>query len=1140
MQNNQFALLKNRRFLPLFVTQFLGAFHDNLFKNAFVVLLLYGAATNAEHDPKILTSIASGVFILPFILFSAVGGQMADRIAKDKVIRVIKLIEIGIAALGAVSLLSGSVTLCFITLFALGTHSAFFGPSKYSILPQHLKDDELIGGNAVLNTGTFLAILTGTVAGTSLMGLSAGTSIVSALLFVCAITGWLSSRSIPPAPPKAHDKPASLNPVRETLDVMRYTLTLPDGVTRAVFGVAWFYFMGGMFVAQMPNFVHDTLHADQQVLSLLLATFSIGMAIGGLLNNRLLRGRIEAVYVPLAVLGISAFAMDLCFATKGIVDNGTTIGALEFLSQIHNWRIVFDIVMISLCGGLFVVPLDAIVQHRTKEDHRARVQAGNAVLSSLFIAASSMLCAWMIGIGIDVRTMFMLFAAANACVALLTCALLPDYLFKSMLQGLFRVIYKVEVRGLENISKAGPRAVIVANHVSLLDPPLLAAFLPGKPMFAVNSYVAEWWWVKPFLKLIDAFPLDPGNPYSMKTLIRKVEEDRQVVIFPEGRLTETGSLMKVYEGPGMIADKADAAIVPVRLDGVQYTGFARLKGKVPRKRFPKIVITILEPRKFQVDEALKGRERRSAAGRQLHDVMETMMFETGDRHQTLFSALLKARSVQGSKALIAEDVERKPMRFGRLITASLALARPLSGMTKKGEAVGLLMPNALGTLATFFALQSCGRVTAMLNFSAGAQALASACRTAQVNTIVTSRRFITIGRLDDVIAALSAQAKVVYLEDIRKDITTFDRLRALFTSPGGFHNGFRIDPNDPAVILFTSGSEGEPKGVVLSHANLMANIQQLSSRIDFNRQDIVFNCLPMFHAFGLTGGTLLPVLSGVRTFLYPSPLHYRIVPEMVYSSNATIMFGTDTFLQGYARMANTYDFYRMRYIFAGAEKVKDETRRLYMERFSTQILEGYGATEAGPVIAVNSAMHRKAGTVGRFLPGLEYRIEKVEGITEGERLFVRGPNVMLGYYMPDRPGVLKPLAEGWHDTGDIVAIDDNGFVTIKGRAKRFAKIAGEMVSLGQVEALAQSVWPVARHAAVVVPDARKGEQIVLITTEEAAQKSMLSEYASRNGIPALNVPGTVIYIKDMPILGSGKVDYGRVKDMAIKDVRVSI
>ncbi len=1135
MKPNQFLLLKSRRFLPLFVTQFLGAFHDNLFKNAMVVLLLYGAANAEDGNAKIYTTLAAGLFILPFVLFSAMGGQLADKYPKERVIRVIKLVEIGIAGLGTAALLSQSVALLFVTLFALGTHSAFFGPSKYSILPQHLAENELIGGNALLNTGTFLAILLGTIAGTTLITLPFGHGIVGAGLFLCALCGWMASRKIPPTRAGAPETRIDFNPFTETASILRYTFGRPHGTVMAVMGIAWFYFMGGMFMAQMPNFVHDTLNANEHVLAFFMVLFSIGVAAGGLFNNKLLRGRIEAVYVPLAVLGITAFAIDLSFAGRGFarMEEATTLGA--FLSAPANWRIVFDIAMIAVCGGLFVVPLNALIQHRTPEDHRARVMAGNAIVNSVFVAVSSALSAALIAAGFATEDLFLTFGIVNAFVAIYVCGLLPDYLFKSALQVLFKILYKVEIKGLENIEKAGPRAVIVGNHVSLLDPPLLAAFLPGRPMFAVNSFVAEWGWVKPFLRLVDAFPLDPANPFSMKGLIRKVEENRHVVIFPEGRLTETGSLMKIYDGPGLVADRAQAVILPIRLDGVQHTPFARLKGKVPLKSFPKITITILEPRTFRIDPGLKGRARRAAAGKQLAGLMEEMMFLTGDRNQTLFQALLRARHVNGDKAIIAEDVARKPMPFKNLIRGSLALGRKIAGFTEKGEHVGLMLPNSLGALTAFFALQAFGRVPAMLNFSTGAHAMLSACRTAQVKTILTSRRFIDLSRLGDAVAQLEQQTRIVYLEDLKNQIGLLDKIRLMLTSPEALHRRQRVGPGAPAAVLFTSGSEGEPKGVVLSHANIMTNIVQLTARIDFNRQDVVFNCLPMFHSFGLTGGTLLPVLSGVRTFLYPSPLHYRIVPEMVYSASATIMFGTDTFLQGYARMADPYDFYKMRYIFAGAERVKPETRQLYLSKFGVPVLEGYGATETSPVIAVNAVMHRKEGTVGRLLPGIEIGLEPVPGVPEGGRLYVRGPNVMLGYYKADAPGVLQPPLEGWHDTGDIVSVDTEGYVTILGRAKRFAKIAGEMVSLALSEAIAQSVWPEAQHAVVALPDPRKGEQVVLVTTQTNATREPLSAFAADHGMTPLAVPAVIVAADAIPLLATGKTDYPAVKAMLEKD-----
>lgn len=1135
MRHSQFVLLKDRRFAPLFVTQFLGAFNDNLFKNALAVLLLYGVGMNAQADPKLLVTLAAGLFILPFVLFSGIGGQLADKYPKERVIRIVKLAELGIAAVASLALFTGSVVLCFTALFALGTQSAFFGPSKYSILPQHLARDELIGGNALLNTGTFLAILTGTIAGTALAALPGGKAVISLGLFLCAAVGYLASRLIPAAPPKDPGLTLNFNPLTETLDILRGAFGRDRAVVRAILGVGWFYFLGGVFMAQMPNYTREALGADQYVLALFLTVFSVGVAAGGLLNNRLLKGRVEALYVPLAALAITIFSIDL-YAASGAFTGaaaGDPASPAAFFARPAAWRVVMDIAAIAAGGGLFVVPLNAIIQVRTPDHHRARVMAGSAIVNALFVVASSVISAVLIGAGWEIRDLFFAFALANAAVAVLICALLPDYLLKSAMQALFRLLYKVEVRGLENLEKAGPRAVIVGNHVSLLDPPILAAFLPGRPMFAVNSFVAQWWWVRPFLRLVDAFPLDPANPYSMKSLIRKVEENRHVVIFPEGRLTETGALMKIYDGPGMVADKAGATIVPVRLDGVQYTPFARLKGKVRLRRLPKITVTILEPRRLDIDPALRGRARRAAAGLHLYDVMEEMMFLTAHGNRTLFSALLDSRALAGSSAILAEDVERRPLSAANLVRASLVLGRALSAFTRDRENVGLMLPNSTGALAAFFALQAFGRVPAMLNFSAGAQAVLSACETAQVRTVLTSRRFVELARLTPMIDEIAKGARIVYLEDIKKDIGLRGFLYGL-TAPcaaGTIHARKEVDPGDPAVILFTSGSEGSPKGVVLSHENLLANIAQLSARVDFNRRDIVFNCLPMFHSFGLTGGTLLPVLSGVKTFLYPSPLHYRIVPEMVYAANATIMFGTDTFLNGYARMADPYDFYRMRYIFAGAEKVRPETRRLYMDRFGVRILEGYGATETAPVIAVNAPMHNREGTVGRFLPGLTCRLEEVPGVEEGGRLYVRGPNVMLGYYTADAPGVLKPPAEGWHDTGDIVSVSPDGYVTIMGRAKRFAKIAGEMVSLAAVESMAASLWPDAPCAALAFPDPRKGEQIVLATTAPGADRAALSSYAAQNGVTALAVPATVLVLEKMPVLASGKTDYQTLKTL---------
>jgi len=615
-----------------------------------------------------------------------------------------------------------------------------------------------------------------------------------------------------------------------------------------------------------------------------------------------------------------------------------------------------------------------------------------------------------------------------------------------------------------------------------------------------------------------------------------------LVIFPEGRITVTGALMKVFDGPGMVADKADAPIIPIRLDGPQYSPFSHMRGKLRLRWFPKVTITVLPPRTFHVEGEMSARARRAIAGRRLYDEMSAMVFATSKTERTLFDALTEARFIHGGKAKVLEDVKRVPLTYDRLLVGTQLLGKRLAAQTAPGEIVGLLLPNVNGAVVGFFGLQAFGRVPAMLNFTVGLANMRSACATAKIATIVTARAFVDQAKLGDIVAALEGDGlRVAYLEDLAADIGAVEKLWALATVGrcAARHAKLALSPDAPAVVLFTSGSEGVPKGVVLSHRNLLANLAQLSARIDFNASDVVLNALPVFHSFGLTGGTLLPLLNGIRTVMYPSPLHYRIVPALAYDANATIMFGTDTFLSGYARMAHGYDFYSLRYIFAGAEKVRAETRQIYAEKFGLRIMEGYGATECAPVIAVNTPMHFQAGTVGRLLPGIEARLEPVPGIEEGARLYVRGPNVMAGYLLASEPGVLQPPAEGWHDTGDIVALDDAGFVSIKGRAKRFAKIGGEMVSLPAVEGYASQCWPGFAHAVVTRPDPKKGEALVLFTTCADAESKALLQWGRAHGTTELMIPRDIRVLAELPVLGTGKVDYVTLGAMAAAAVVAS-
>ena len=704
-------------------------------------------------------------------------------------------------------------------------------------------------------------------------------------------------------------------------------------------------------------------------------------------------------------------------------------------------------------------------------------------------------------------------------------------MLKHLLRKLLTVLFRVEVKGEENLHRQYEQVMVIANHTSFIDAILLYAFLPVSATYAINTYISKSWAGRVGALFASLFPLDPSNPLSIRSLIKKVKEGGWVVIFPEGRITVTGALMKVYHGPGMVADRARAVLLPIRIEGAQYTLFSRLQGRVRLRWFPKITLNILPPRNLILPDDVKGRERRELAGKVLADLMTELMFESEPKNITLVRRIIEARNIHGGKHVIAEDINREPLTYNALFIRMAIIGKKLAAISDEGERLGVLLPSSLANVSTFWGMQLYGRVPAMLNYTVGPQGMVSACETAQLKTVITSRKFIELAKLEAAVEALSKHVELIYLEELAETVNRFEKLSAAVLSRSSYWMKSRnqCKADEQAVVLFTSGSEGTPKGVVLSHSNLLANIQQLTTRIDFSGQDIALNTLPLFHCFGLTAGTLLTLTSGVKTFFYPSPLHYRVIPEVAYDINATLMFGTNTFLAGYARFAHPYDFYSLRYVFAGAEKLQEEVRRTWETKFGVRIFEGYGATETSPVVSANTPMDNKPGTVGKFMPGIEYHLSPVPGLEQGQRLSVRGPNVMLGYLLHEQPGVLIPpeteLGQGWYDTGDIVNIDDEGFIRICGRAKRFAKVAGEMVSLTSVEILASKVWPKALHAALTLPDARKGEQIVLLTSEKDADRTKLMQQAQTDGVGEIAVPRRIASVASIPVLGTGKIDY---------------
>ena len=699
-----------------------------------------------------------------------------------------------------------------------------------------------------------------------------------------------------------------------------------------------------------------------------------------------------------------------------------------------------------------------------------------------------------------------------------------------LLAWLIRILFRLKIDHRERLVFDGP-TIIMPNHVSFLDALLLYLMLPPSVWFVVNTEIAARPWVALALRFCNHVKIDNRNPYSLRTIINVVRDGNPVVLFPEGRISNTGGLMKMYTGAALIAWKTSARVYPVILRGPEYSFFSRIKDKVIPRWLPQIRIFIGEPSVLVTETELGFRVQKAAITDKLLSLMQDTMFLARRQEYAqldFFARLQLAAKTHGGSKPIVRDLNRA-VNYRALITGVHVMAGKLRPTFATNEnTVGVLLPNAVAHVVVLFALFRLGKTPAIMNFSTGLRNVLDSADTAGIKTVLTSRAFVEKANLGELVGQLATTNQVVFLEDLAKTISLLDKLN-------GLYRYFRRQPGaataDSRLILFTSGTEGRPKGVVLSHRAILANIDQASSVIDYSPADRMLNALPMFHSFGLMAGTMLPILGGIELFLYPSPLHFRIVPEVAYDFNATLMLGTPTFLAGYGKVAHPYDFHRLRYLLAGGEKLRQPVRDLWLDKFGIRILEGYGVTETGPVLCLNTPLSARTGTVGKFLPGIEWRLDPVPGIDSGGNLVVRGPNLMEGYLLYEQG--FRPV-DGWYATGDVVSVDSAGYVSIQARLKRFAKIAGEMINLQLVEEAASACFSTGLHAAVAAADGRKGERVVLFTTNSQTTRDVLREYFLQAGHSVLYVPSRIVSIAAMPLLGTGKPDYLGLQKQAEK------
>lgn len=1129
----------NKRFMPLLSSHFLSSINDAFMRTLFLFYATY--QLTRESTIFIITGVI--FYALTFCVGSTIAGQVADKISKKKFLIFFRLIEIValLLTLGGVSLSSRWVLL--LIMGGLGFVSACLRVADYSLMPALVAQRDLVKANALIK----IASLIGLGLSALMMMLIYKYDVLPAFVCLGAVALSVISLGLTYLMPEQKSVDPETEVVKNPIHVFDYvgkTLKYKFDDWAYLIGIAWFWVLMSLVGMLSGEYGQNILQARWSVMAFLSgAIFPLGYIIGSIICVRSNRKRLGSQAVWVGAL-ISVVLLDFVFAAGALsqieVSKAITISRLLTGSFLY-WHVLLNVFALGLLSALYVIPFYAQLQMHTEERIMGRMFSLSGLLNALTMGCAFLVVMGMRILSFDLSAVMVVFAILNLFVSLYFVRLLPieqrRRFFKKVLGRLFRV----KVYGLERMPKVGEPCLIVCNHTSYMDVLLISTFIDRPIVFSINNRLLEKTIVKFMTNLVDLRPLDPTSPFAVKTMVNELKQNKTCMIFNGGLLEGGNTRLKIYEGSAMMALKGNAPIVPIRIDGAAHTFGSRVLGKKTWfKAFPQITITVMPPVEFKYPETMPTREQRMRSSGKLYDVISNMVFESYEKDRTIFQAVADAMKMRGRMFRVLDDTARHPQTYASVFLKSFVLGALINKHLPDDERVGIMIPTSSACVYTFLGLQAYGKVPAMINFTAGAQAVVSTCQTVGLKHIVTARKVVQLAKLENLVAELEKNGvKVMFLEDMKAALTLSDKLRGILGALFPHHvykktSKGKVSSKDTGVILFTSGSEGLPKAVLLSHYNLLSNCYQVPCRFDLYKTDVFLNCLPLFHSFGLGAGTILPLITGIKTFLYPTPLHYRIIPEIAASIRATIFFATDTFLSSYAKCANPYDFNSLRVVAGGAEKIREETRKVWQEKFGVRLFEGYGATECSPFISVNTFLFQKKDSVGRLLPGIESRLKKIEGIAEGGELYVKGPNIMQGYMRHTNPGVLEPPKDGWYDTGDIVEIDDDGFITIKGRCKRFAKIGGEMVSLLAVEQTIAKKWPDALSGAVNLPDERKGEKIVLITNEKQITKDALISLFKEKGMTELGLPAVIVHTDNPPILGTGKFDYQTAKNIAIE------